>query len=345
MNRHTKRPIRPFDPGRCRTALEILEALGDCSFQGRNLSQALDVLTTMVEDPGCGVVLTFAGAMVPAGMGELVCQLMERGVIQAIVSTGANISHDLVNAARGGAGHFVGDPLADDDELYEQRINRIYDTNLPEDNYLAAEELLESIWRPVEENWKETQGEKPLVMPPSEVFSLTGRGLSRMGRRSILAVAFEQEVPIFCGATSDSEFCLNFARFRYRGWCTLMLDEIDDLFRMGEWVRSHERRGALIVGGGVPRNWAQQIFPLLDMIDEAHFPGYDFGVRISTDNVVFGGLSGCTISESKSWGKYGPHARFAEVACDATIALPILIAALFDRLEASGTQQGRENTE
>lgn len=332
MNKFTKRPIRPIDPMRSRTALEILEALGDCSFQGRNLSTSLDVLTTMVQDEECGVVLTFAGAMVPAGMGELVCSLMEQGVIQAIVSTGANISHDLVNAAKGGPGHFIGDPDADDDELFQHRINRIYDTNLPEDNYLAAEKVLELIWRPIQEAWDQDHPSSPLTLPPSEVFRLTGKGLSEEGRRSILAVAYETGTPIFCGATSDSEFCLNFARFRYRGWCNLLLDEIDDLFRMGEWVKSVPRRGAIIVGGGVPRNWAQQIFPLLDMIDDAHFPGYDFGVRISTDNVVFGGLSGCTISESKSWGKYGPHSRFAEVACDATIALPILIAALFDRL-------------
>ncbi len=332
MTPFTKRPIKPIDPLVSRSALEILEALGTCSFQGRNLSTALDVLTTMVQDENCGVVLTFAGAMVPAGMGELVCRLMENGVISAIVSTGANISHDLVNAAKGGPGHFIGDPDADDDELFKHRINRIYDTNLPEDNYLAAEKVLEAIWRPIQADWQLESGEQPMVMPPSEVFRLTGQGLSESGRRSMLSVAFETGTPIFCGATSDSEFCLNFARFRYRGWCHLLMDEIDDLFRMGEWVKSHALRGAIIVGGGVPRNWAQQIFPLLDMIDDSHFPGYDFGVRISTDNVVFGGLSGCTLSESKSWGKYGPKARFAEVACDATIALPILVAALFDRL-------------
>ncbi|MCB9830924.1 MAG: deoxyhypusine synthase family protein [Planctomycetes bacterium] len=332
MSKYTERPIIPIDPDRSRSALQILEALGDCSFQGRNLNLALQVLETMYQDEGAGVVLTLAGAMVPAGMGEVVCRLMEKGIIQAIVSTGANISHDLVNAAKGGHGHYLGDPGADDDELYEHRINRIYDTNLPEENYLAAEKVLEAIWRPIQEAHDAAEPGRPLILPPSEVFRRTGAALSEQGRRSIMAVAHETGTPIYCGATSDSEFCLNFARFRYRGWCNMILDEIDDLFRMGDWIRAYERRGALIVGGGVPRNWAQQIFPLLDMIDDQHFPGYDYGVRISTDNVVFGGLSGCTISESKSWGKYGSHARFAEVACDATIALPVLTAALFDRL-------------
>ncbi|MEZ6197245.1 MAG: deoxyhypusine synthase family protein [Planctomycetota bacterium] len=336
MSRFTERPVVPFDPEKNRSADEILTALGRCSFQGRSLSLALDVLENMTRDETCGVILTFAGAMIPAGMGEVVCRLMERGVLQGIVSTGANISHDLVNAAKGGAGHFIGDPNADDDELYEARINRIYDTNLPEGNYLAGEQLLDEIWRPVQAAHRESGASGPMILAPSEVFRITGAGLAARGRRSMLSVAAETGTPIFCGATSDSEFCLNLAKFRYRGWLDLVMDEQKDLFTMGEWIKSHPRRGTLIVGGGVPRNWAQQVFPLLDMIEEEHFPGYDCGVRICTDNVVYGGMSGCTMSESKSWGKYGKEARFAEVSCDATIALPLLTTALFERLDRTG---------
>ncbi|MEE9394331.1 MAG: deoxyhypusine synthase family protein [Planctomycetota bacterium] len=330
--KHTARPVIPFDPEKARSANDILTALGDCSFQGRALSIALDVLETMATRKQCGVVLTFAGAMIPAGMGEIVCRLMERGVIQAIVSTGANISHDMVNAAKGGHGHYLGDPNADDDELYRHRINRIYDTNLPEENYGAGEELLDEIWRPIQAEHSKKAVPGAMLLAPSEVFRLTGAGLSERGYRSMMSVAYETETPIFCGATSDSEFCLNLAKFRHRGWLNLVLDEQLDLFEMAEWIKSHAERGTIIVGGGVPRNWAQQVFPLLDMIEDEIFPGYDFGVRICTDNVVYGGMSGCTMSESKSWGKYGPGACFAEVSCDATIALPILCVALFERL-------------
>lgn len=109
----------------------------------------------------------------------------------------------------------------------------------------------------------------------------------------------------------------------------MALDEIGDLFTFGELIKSQECRAAIIVGGGVPRNWAQQIFPLLDMTEDKHFPGYDYGVRICTENPVYGGLSGCTMSESKPWGKYAVHASYAEVSCDATIASPLLPTALF----------------
>ena len=145
MSKFTRRPVKAFGPERNRSADQILSALGDCFFQARTLSTSLDILEAMTRDDDFGVVLTFAGAMIPAGMAEVVCRLMERDVVQAIVSTGANVSHDLVNAAKGGHGHFLGDPQADDEELYEHRINRIYDTNLPEENYLAGEQLLEPL--------------------------------------------------------------------------------------------------------------------------------------------------------------------------------------------------------
>ena len=336
MSQFTRHPIRPVDPEKMRSVDEVLTALGECSFQGRALSIALDVLERMARDEDCGVVMTLAGAMVPAGMGEVICRLMERKVVHALVTTGANVSHDMVDvAAQGGHGHFRGDPEADDDELFEHRINRIYDTNLPEDNYHRAELLLEEIWRERAAAWKSEHGEAPMILAPSDVFRFTGEGLLKLGRRSLLAVAAATNTPVFCGATSDSEFCLNFAKARLRGTMNLVLDEIADLYRFGEWIKSWPTRGTLIVGGGVPRNWAQQIFPLLDMTEETHFPGYDCGIRISTDTEVFGGMSGCTMSESKSWGKYATGARFAEPRCDATIALPLLSAALFDRLDRS----------
>ncbi|MEJ2251044.1 MAG: deoxyhypusine synthase family protein, partial [Candidatus Lokiarchaeota archaeon] len=90
--------------------------------------------------------------------------------------------------------------------------------------------------------------------------------------------------------------------------------------------------GTIIIGGGVPRNWAQQIFPLLDQLKEIKTMGYNYSVRIHTATEYDGGLSGCTISESKSWGKYALDAKHVSVWCDATIALPILITALLEKL-------------
>ncbi len=332
MNRHLKHPILPLDPSAVTTVDDTLRAMGGCSFQARQLSMAVDVLEAVVQDEDAVSVLALSGAMVPAGMGLVIERLMERGVVDVLVTTGANLSHDLVDAACRGKGHFKGDPEADDDELYQERINRIYDTNLPEAHYAMAERLLLEIWT---DELGDARGcsEDPIVLPPSEVFRRTGAALQAKGYRGILATAAKMKVPVFCGATTDSEFCLNLAKARHRNLFHLVLDEMADLFRFGNRIKATPRRAALIVGGGVPRNWAQQIFPLLDMTEDGHFPGYDYGVRICTDNPVYGGLSGCTLSESKSWGKYAPHAQYAEVSCDATIALPLIVTSLLQRLD------------
>ena len=107
-----------------------------------------------------------------------------------------------------------------------------------------------------------------------------------------------------------------------------------------ELVESHPTCGCIVVGGGVPRNWAQQVFPYLDVVHrvklmDCKFPGFAYGIRLSTDRPEFGGLSGCTFEESKSWGKYREDARFESVVCDATISLPLVATALLERLKAS----------
>ena len=114
-----------------------------------------------------------------------------------------------------------------------------------------------------------------------------------------------------------------------------MFDTIGDVENYGALIMAANRAGLVTIGGGVPRNWAQQIYPYLNMKtrkEKAEAEGYHYGVRITTDRPEFGGLSGCTISESKSWGKYESEAVEASVVCDATIALPILTSGLFERL-------------
>jgi deoxyhypusine synthase len=261
-----------------------------------------------------------------------VTQFIEHGVIDALVSTGANISHSMVNHADPeNQGHYVGAVNVDDAELFEHHINRVYDTFLPEEGYHQGEMLLEAILK----RYFEANGIDPLQpwhIRPQELFRLTGAALDAMGKRGILAAAARHNVPIFCGATTDSEFALNLVKYNLRNNWRIVLDELADVKVFAHSLLEKERAGTLIVGGGVPRNWAQQAWPLLDMTGATERHGYDRTVRIYTDSPSWGGLSGCTISESVSWGKYSENAIAAEVQCDATIALPLLAAGLFERL-------------
>jgi deoxyhypusine synthase len=266
-------------------------------------------------------VLTLSGAMVPAGMGELICAMIENELIDVIVSTGANIIHDLVDVFSD-VGHYVGSPNVNDDELFQRRINRIYDVFLPEDNYKKAEdEILKII--------KKIFKEKKIEVMPSELLRILGENI---GKRCLLSIAVKYKVPIFIPAFSDSELALNLIKYSVREGYSFKFDILGDVLKFASIIKEYEEYGTFIIGGGVPRNWAQQVFPLLDQIENMETLGYNYSVRIHTATEYDGGLSGCTISESKSWGKYSLDSKYVSIWCDATIALPILITALFQRL-------------
>ena len=317
--------VKPLDPAGIGSPDQLVRALAGCGFQGRKLSRAADVWEAMCRDPGCTKVLTLSGAMVPAGMGEVVMRLVEAGTVDVIVSTGANVTHDYVNAVVD-QGHYLGSEYEDDDELRKHRTNRIYDVYIPEDHYEAGENYLLDVLR--------RNDIRERVFSTAEFTRFLGEALSR---RSILQVAARKAVPLFVPAASDSELGIALAVYRKRDGIRVAFDEVSDIERFAEIIRSRPACGCIVVGGGVPRNWAQQVFPYLDVLGRSDaaarvYPGYSYGVRISTDRPEFGGLSGCTFEESKSWGKYAAGARFESVVCDATIALPVIACALLERL-------------
>jgi deoxyhypusine synthase len=318
---YLSRKIVPFEIKKGDRILDLLVKLQDCGFQGRNLGRALEILYKMVSDDGILTVLTLSGAMVPAGMGEIICTLMEYQLIDVIVSTGANLIHDLVDTFSN-VGHYVGSSEVDDGDLFENRINRIYDVFLPEENYKRAEdgifELIQS-----------TFPQKVIAITPSELFYELGK---KMNKRSIISVATKNQIPIFVPAFTDSEFALNLIKYSVREGYQFQFDILKDVLKFADIIRNSEEYGTIIIGGGVPRNWAQQVFPLLDQLDKIETMGYNYSVRIHTAAEFDGGLSGCTISESKSWGKYSLDSRYVSVWCDATIALPILISGLLQKL-------------
>jgi len=314
--------ISPFNVYKVKNFDDMLKSLKKCGFQGRNLGRALDLLYKMVNNDNILTVLTLSGAMVPAGMGDIICALIENKLIDVIVSTGANTIHDLVDAVSD-IGHYIGSSNVDDNELFKARINRIYNTFLPEDNYKRAENILLDIIHGIFSS-------KDIYIAPSDLMKKVGE---KINERCILSIAAKYDVPIFVPAFSDSEFALNLIKYSVREGYKFNLDIFGDVLTFANIIRKLDEFGTFIIGGGVPRNWAQQIFPLLDQIDNVESMGYNYSVRITSAVEYDGGLSGCTISESKSWGKYSLESKYITVWCDATIALPILITGLFQRLK------------
>jgi deoxyhypusine synthase len=318
-----RQPVERIRVRGLRTVGDYLSAYTRLSFQARKLGQALDVLERMARDEDCFRVMTLAGALVPAGMGGVVCDLIEAGVVSCLVSTGANVTHELVEVA--GGHHYLGTEHVDDKLLQGLQINRIYDTFLPETDYINAEEWLDA----------RLDESKQRRFTPSQLTAFLG-GVSP--EDSLLATAARHRVPIFVPAFSDCEVALNIAIYnREHPDNPIAIDEMGDLEAFARIMEGKKRRGSIILGGGVPRNWAQQIFPFLSHLHREdgrreEFLGYHYGVRITTDRPEFGGLSGCTFSESVSWGKYTTESTTATVICDITIALPLLAGALLERL-------------
>jgi len=316
--------VVPFKPKEVTNINDLLKSLKYCGFQGRNLGIAIDILEKMVTNTDCTTVLTLSGAMVPAGMGELISTLIDLKLIDVLVSTGANIIHDLVDVFAEG-GHYLGSSEVNDDDLFHNRINRIYDVFLPEENYTEAERNILNIIH-------ELYSEKQIHTTPSQFLRELG---SKIKKRCIVSTAAQRDLPIFIPAFSDSELALNLIKYSKREGYNFQFDILKDVELFADIIKRSKLSGTFIIGGGTPRNWSQQVFPLLDQIDAIEEMGYNFSVRIHTATEYDGGLSGCTVSESKTWGKYALESKHISVWCDATIAFPILVTGLLQRIKSN----------
>jgi deoxyhypusine synthase len=280
-------------------------------------------------------VLTLSGAMTIAKQGLVICEMIERGWVQAIVSTGALMAHGLVESL--GMQHFAHDPSVPDDKLFERGYNRVYDTIELEKNLDDTERILAQVLSSL-----------PTDVPTSshEINAAIGRWLieNTTGRGPLKSAALHG-VPIYVPAFTDSELGLDFATTnharRASGEATLSYDPFRDLDHFHKTFTGASVHGIFTIGGGVPRNWAQQIAPYIDILGKrvpsmAQQPlRYRYAVRLCPEPVHWGGLSGCDYSESVSWGKIVPAAeggRWAEVKADATIAWPLIVRAVMERL-------------
>ncbi len=338
--------LEPLDLGSIQDFDEMLAAQGKTAFGGRNLGEAAEVLTAMVQDQDCTMVGTFSGAMSVAKMGLLICEMIDRGWLKMIITTGALVAHGFVETL--GRVHYKYPEQVSDRELFTKGYNRIYDTLEMEANLDYAEDVFRSVLEGLDPNrtWSSASLCRELGRYLAEHTDSPG----------ILRNAYLKEVPVFIPAFTDSELGLDLAGHMVRralaGGRTFeeALGEVSVQFNpfldLGEYARlalAAKKLGIFTVGGGVPRNWAQQVAPFLDLLQtrlglDLPEVRFFYGVRICPEPAHWGGLSGCTFREGVSWGKFvAPEdgGRFAEVLCDATIAWPVLLKGVIQRLEKS----------
>jgi len=289
--------------------------MGGTSFQARNLARGREIWSQMLRDE-VTIFLGLAGAMVPAGMRQVIVYLIENRLIDCLVSTGANLFHDLHESL--GRSHWKGSVGSDDRELANSKIYRIYDVLTSAKEFDQTEEFARNFSNGLEQGRAYTT---------REFFFLLGQELSSLGKnQGILAAAAKANLPIYCPALGDSVFGTALAAARVKDGNQLRFDIVKDVVEMVQ-IASARPSGVIFVGGGTPKNFIQQA-KLCGYIFNKELDGHEYAIQVTTDSPQWGGLSGCTFDEARSWGKVSPNAKTVTINCDATIALPILVSAL-----------------
>ena len=309
------RPVVPFEIKPQATIADALEAMEGISFQARMLGRAFRIWRRMVEDD-VFIFFGLAGAMVPAGLRKVIVALIENRLLDCIVSTGANLFHDLHETL--GFHHYAISPDADDDQLRKERLDRIYDTCGVDQEFNQSDYYIIDFARGLDPA-------EPLTT--AEFFARLGRKLEEDKKDDgIITAAARCGVPIFCPALGDSSYGIALALLAEREGHNVVFDLVGDVAETARLTENH-KTGIIFVGGGTPKNFVQQAEITVSML-RGSARGHHYAIQITTDAPHWGGLSGCTFQEAKSWGKIAEEARTVTVYCDATIALPLLACGL-----------------
>jgi len=276
------------------------------------VGKAVEIVAEMFSDPDYTTFITLSGPLVPSGMRLIFRDLIRDGYVDAVVSNGANLVHDIVEAM--GRTHMVGDVDVDDHVLLEKGINRAYDIFIESDTWITLEEYIGGVLDDIPEEGR-------VGVPIHGLIREIGLRIEDEG--SILGAAARKGVPIFSPGFLDS--MLGIPLWMYSKKNKLVIDPIKDFDLLGDMVYEAKKSGAIILGGGTPKHHAQYMNTLRD--------GLDAAVQISSARVEDGSLSGAPLKESVSWGKLKGD-KASTIFGDVTIVFPLIVAAALEKIEA-----------
>ena len=314
-SRFLRAPVEPFAVVPGAAADDVLARMERISFQGRNLATARRIWEKMLADD-CTIFLGMAGALSAGGLRLIVAHLIARRYIDCLVSTGANLYHDLHECR--GRHHYIGSPREDDAALQAERIDRVYDTYAREDEFCENDEWIAEFALTLERRPYTTR----------ELLYRLGEYLwKETGRDGILTAAYRANVPIFCPAIADSSIGMGVSQARHRDPQAGQIDVVGDIIESANLVIRRPRTASVVLGGGTPKNFINQASVQAEFYDD-RVGGHRYALQIVTDVPQYGGASGSSLDEAKSWGKLATDAEQVTVHADVTIALPLLVTAL-----------------
>ncbi len=315
MNREEllQQTVQPIDI-KALDVVDLVEAMGKMAFQARNLGRAAKIYDAMLQDAECTIILCLAGSLFSAGLKGVVHDLITQNMVDAVVSTGANIvDQDFFEAL--GYRHYVGDPFADDEVLRQQGIDRIYDTYIDENQLRVCDMTIAQI--------AESLDKRPYSS--REFIQEMGAYLERRGNygQSVVHAAYQHQVPIFVPAFSDCSAGFGLVHHQWNSpESHVTIDSVRDFRELTQCKLASTYTGLVMIGGGVPKNFAQ------DTVVAAELLGFEtsmhkYTIQITVADERDGALSGSTLKEAHSWGKVD-KATEQMVFSEATVAFPLI---------------------
>jgi deoxyhypusine synthase len=301
----------------------LVDAMEKMAFSARDLNRAANIYDRMLKDKSCGIILTLAGSIFSAGLKRVVYDLVNNNMVDAIVSTGAlMVDQDFFEAL--GFKHYIGTPFSDDNLLRDLHIDRIYDTYIDEDELRVCDETTAKIFDSLE----------PKPYSSRELLWEFGKYLDKNGgpqaEDSVIYAAYKKNVPIFVPAFSDCSAGFGFVMHQTNHPDKhVSIDSAKDFLELTKIKLYSKETGIFMIGGGVPKNFTQDIVVAADMLQE-DVSMHKYAVQITVADVRDGALSSSTLKEASSWGKV--ETTFEQmVYAEATIAMPLIAGYAYNK--------------
>ena len=334
------RPIQHIDIKQ-HNVVAMVDAMADMAFTARDLARGAQIYERMLRDQECGVILCLAGSLISAGLKQVFVDLIRNNMVDAIVSTGANIvDQDFFEAL--GFRHWIADELyksgTEDGTLRELMIDRIYDTLIDEEELRLCDETTEKIANVIPPR---PYSSREFIREMGAYLEREGKTPAKGGVDSIVLAAYENDVPIFCPAFSDCSagFGLVAHQHARQGKPMVSLDSAKDFYELTQIKIANPTTGLLMIGGGMPKNFAQDIVVAADILG-TEAPMHKYAVQITVADVRDGALSSSTLKEASSWGKV--DTTFEQmIYSEATLALPLVAAYAWHKQAHQSRKQRR----
>jgi deoxyhypusine synthase len=336
-------PIRHIDLAKY-NVVPLVDAMASMAYTSRDTARAASIYEMMLRDTDCGVILCLAGSLISAGLQKVFVDMIRNNMVDAIVSTGANIVDQDFFEALGFRHYIAGDEYKyghGDGELRELMIDRIYDTFIDEEELRICDDTTEKI---INSMTPKAYSSREIIREFGAYLQANGRTPANGQPDSIIFAAYEKGVPIFCPAFSDCSAGFGFVAHQHarRGQAVVSIDSAKDFYELTQLKIANPTTGLLMIGGGVPKNFAQDIVVAAEILG-VDAPMHKYAIQVTVADSRDGALSGSTLKEASSWGKVDTTYE-QMVYAEATLALPLIAGYALHKGAAEG-RKGKKWTE